>query len=80
MKYRVVSALGAIFGAGGGLAYQHFIGCANGCALKSSALFMTGFGALLGLFAVQMLAEFVSRPPSPPPSQLATEKVIDKPR
>jgi hypothetical protein len=61
MMYRILSVLGVAFGGGAGLAYQHFIGCANGCPMKSSPWFMTGFGALVGLFLMQALAEVLVR-------------------
>lgn len=57
----LLSLAGALLGAAGGYAYYHFVGCANGCPLKSNALFMSGYGGLLGLFAFQTGEEIVRR-------------------
>jgi hypothetical protein len=61
MKKYAIAALGLLVGAAGGYAYYHFIGCANGCPLKSNAPFMTAYGALLGLFGLQTIQEIARR-------------------
>ena len=61
MKNKLLSVIGLLVGAAAGYAYFHFFGCTNGCPLKSSGPFMTGYGALLGLVALPTLGDIAAR-------------------
>lgn len=51
-KHRA-SFLGVLLGAAAGYAYYHFIGCASGsCAITSSPVNSTAYGALMGYLLV----------------------------
>jgi hypothetical protein len=51
-KHRA-SFLGVLLGAAAGFAYYHFIGCASGtCAITSSPINSTAYGALMGYLTV----------------------------
>lgn len=51
-KHRA-SLIGVALGAAAGYAYYHFIGCASGtCAITSSPINSTAYGALMGYLTV----------------------------
>jgi hypothetical protein len=51
-KHRA-SLIGVVLGAAAGFAYYHFIGCASGtCAITSSPINSTAYGALMGYLTV----------------------------
>ncbi|NLH47465.1 MAG: hypothetical protein GX444_02565 [Myxococcales bacterium] len=58
---RLISLAGLLLGAAGGYAYYHFVGCANGCPLKSNGPFMTAYGGLLGWFVLETVQEIAGR-------------------
>lgn len=60
-KNTLLSIIGVIIGGVAGFVYFYFFGCTNGCPLKSSALFMTGYGALLGLVALPTFSDIAIR-------------------
>jgi phage shock protein E len=54
-KYRL-GILGALFGALLGYLYYHFVGCASGtCAITSSPINSSAYGALMGSLAFSSL-------------------------
>ena len=49
MKKTVIVAIPTLLFAGAGFAYYHYIGCNNGaCAIASSPIISTAFGAIVG--------------------------------
>jgi len=57
MKKMFIPALGGIVGAIGGYLYFYYVGCTNGCPLKSSGPLMTVYGVLLGAVALPTLVD-----------------------
>ena len=49
MKKIAIIAIPTLLFAGGGFAYYHYVGCNNGaCAIASSPIISTAFGAIVG--------------------------------
>ena len=48
MKTWMLTSLGAVVGGIGGWAWWHYFGCTSGCAITSSPVNSTLYGALLG--------------------------------
>jgi hypothetical protein len=49
MKKAVIIAIPALLSAGAGFAYYYYVGCNNGaCAIASSPIISTVFGAIVG--------------------------------
>ncbi|HPQ72108.1 MAG TPA: hypothetical protein PKW95_23505 [bacterium] len=57
MKKMFIPALGGVIGAIGGYLYFFYVGCTNGCPLKSNGPLMTVYGALLGAAALPTLVD-----------------------
>jgi phage shock protein E len=50
MKKVLTIAIPALLFAGAGFAYYHYVGCSNGsCAIVSSPILSTAFGAIIGV-------------------------------
>ena len=47
-KEILLTLSGVIVGLVGGYFYYHFVGCENGCPIKSNPWLMTGYGGLMG--------------------------------
>ncbi len=59
IKY-LPGAIGAVLGAVGGFLYYHFVGCKSGtCGIKSSPVYMTILGALIGYLVVDTAKDIV---------------------
>jgi hypothetical protein len=66
MKRTVLfSVLGVVAGAGLGWLYWNYFGCTNGCAITSSPVNSSLYGALLGGLLVNSFAKPAKRPVPP---------------
>jgi hypothetical protein len=62
MSRRVVLILiGAIIGLAGGFAYWYFIGCEEGCAIRSSWWKMSLYGGFMGGLALDSIRDLQER-------------------
>jgi len=62
MKTIIRNGGGLVLGAVGGYLYYAFVGChTGGCALQSSPVFSTLFGALLGYMIFDELGRYFER-------------------
>lgn len=61
MKKYGFPIIGGVLGGIGGYLYFFFVGCANGCPLKSSGPLMTVYGALLGFVALPTMIDIFSK-------------------
>jgi hypothetical protein len=59
----ILTAIGVLAGAAAGWAYWYFFGCTNGCAITSSPLNSTAYGAVMG----GLVLHSFKRSPGPSP-------------
>jgi len=53
--------IGISIGLVGGFLYYHFVGCENGCPIKSNPLLMTSYGGLMGGLGTSLIYSLVSK-------------------
>ena len=56
---RYINIVGAILGAGIGYAYWYYLGCENGCTIKSVWWRMTAYGIVLGYLTTSIIVDLI---------------------
>ncbi len=60
-KEILLTLSGVIVGLVGGYFYYHFVGCENGCPIKSNPWLMTGYGGLMGGLGASLVYSMLNK-------------------